>query len=97
MGEAERDAVNVVNHLYNDAVYGKDNAKAIVENKNIAYINIDFSEDIANKTWSYDSGKEAGSDTFSINLFNFEGGFIPRSSEGAAGSKGNAKVNMALT
>ncbi len=97
MGEVERDAVNVVNHLYNDAVYGKDNAKAIVENKNIAYIKIDFSEDIANKTWSYDSGKEAGPDTFSISLYNFEGGFIPRSSEGAAGAKGNAKVNMALT
>ena len=97
MGEAERDAVNVVNHLYHDAVHGKDSAKVLVENKNIAYINIDFSEDIANKTWSYDSGKEAGSDTFSISLYNFDDGFIPRSSEGAAGSKGSAEVNMALT
>ena len=46
MGEAERDAVNVVNHLYHDAIHGKDSAKVLVENKNIAYINIDFSEDI---------------------------------------------------
>ena len=97
MGEAERDAINVVNHLYNDAAYGKDNAKAIVENKNIAYIKIDFSENIVNKTWSYDSGKEAGSDTFSISLYNFDGGFITRDPQGAAGSKGDAKVNMALT
>jgi hypothetical protein len=91
------DASDAANELYHDSINGKDTAREIVESKNFSYITIDFSEDIVNKTWTYKSDKEAGSDTFSFYLYNFDDHFITRSPEGAAGAKGNAKINAALT
>lgn len=96
-GQVISDASEAANELYHDSFSGKDTAREIVESKNISYITIDFSEDIVNKTWTYKSDKEAGDDTFSFYLYNFDDHFITRSPEGAVGAKGNAKINVALT
>lgn len=95
-GQVINDATEAANELYHDSFSGKDNATNIVARKNISYITIDFSEDIVNKTWTYKSGKEAGDDTFSFYLYNFDDRYIHRSIEGGEQAKGNAKVYVEL-
>lgn len=95
-GQVINDATDAANELYHDSVSGKSNATNIVARKNISYISIDFSEDIVNKTWTYKSDKEAGDDTFSFYLYNYDDNYIHRVGDSAK-AKGIAKVFVALT
>ena len=96
-GQVINDATEVANELFHDSYNGKENAAGLVARKNISHITIDFSEDIVNKTWTYKSDKEAGDDTFSFYLYNFNDHYVHRSPEGGEDAKGNAKVFVALT
>ena len=96
-GQVINDATDVVNELYHDSEGGADIARDIIDSRNISYISVVFSEDVVNKTWTYKTDREAGPDTFSFYLYNFDDHFMRRSAEGGIGSKGNAKVNVALT
>jgi len=95
-GQVINDATEAANELYHDDFNGKDHATNIVARKNIAYITIDFSEDIVNKTWTYKSDKEAGDDTFSFYLYNFDDHYIHRVGDSIK-AKGIAKVFVSLT
>ena len=96
-GQVINDAADVVNELYHNSYDGADIAREIIDSRNISYITVVFSEDIVNKTWSYKTDREAGPDTFSFYLYRFDESFVRRSAEGGVSSKGNAKVNVALT
>ncbi len=94
--EALDNARNVVSVLYNNDLYADKSAKAIIDLKNISSMTVDFSEDIPNKNWSYNSGKEAGDYQFAFTFCNFGDGFEERSSSVIIGAKSTAKVTVVL-
>lgn len=95
--EALDNAMNVVSVLYENDLYANESAKAMIDLKNISSMNIEFSEDVPNKNWSYNSGKEPGDYSFTFMLYNFGAGYVVRDSSVAIGARSTARVTVVLT
>lgn len=95
--EACDNAKNVISVLTDPNVDdSRASATAVVDLKNIASMNVEFSNDLSFKNWSYDSGKEPGGMKFTFMFYDFGDGFIERSSSVVLGAKSSAKVTVVL-
>lgn len=95
--EAIANARNVVSVLYENDLHASDSAKAMIDLRNISSMNIEFSDDVPNKNWSYNSGKEPGDYSFTFMLYNYGGDFVVSNSSVAIGARSTARVTVVLT
>lgn len=95
--EACDNAKNVVSVLTDPNVDdSRASATAVVDLKNIASMNVEFSNDLSFKNWSYDSGKEPGGIKFTFTFYDFGDGYVERTSSVVLGAKSSAKVTVVL-
>lgn len=95
--EACDNAKNVISVLTDPNVDdSRASATAVVDLKNIASMNVEFSNDLSFKNWSYDSGKEPGGIKFTFTFYDFGDGYVERTSSVVLGAKSSAKVTVVL-
>ena len=96
--EACDNAKNVISVLTDPNVDdSRASATAVVDLKNIASMDVVFSNDLSFKNWSYDSGKEPGDMKFTFTFYDFGDGYVERTSSVVLGAKSSAKVTVVLT